>query len=89
MLAKKEKKESSTSGWLDVGLQCGTTLAVSVLAMTLGGKWLDDQFGTTPVFLIIGALWGAVGGTVWVVLRVKRYGDSLEPGAPGDEGEGA
>lgn len=66
------------SGWLDLGIQTGLTLALSVVLLTLGGRWLDNQLHTSPLFLIIGALWGAAGGTWWVVLRVKQFSDSEE-----------
>ncbi|MBZ0263334.1 AtpZ/AtpI family protein [bacterium] len=54
------------------------TLAISVLATFFAGNWLDKQFDTGPWFTIIGTLWGAGGGTAWVVLKVKRYGDAEE-----------
>ncbi len=40
----------------------GLTLAVATGAFLLAGWWLDGRVGTTPLFTIIGALVGAMGG---------------------------
>lgn len=66
------------SGWLDLALQAALTLAIAVLAGVFGGRWLDQVLGTSPLFMIIGVLWGAGGGTAWVIIRIKRYGDARE-----------
>jgi len=36
----------------------GVTLVVSLLLGFWGGSWLDNRFGTSPVFLIVGILLG-------------------------------
>lgn len=79
-LLPKRTREHQTryGGWLDLALQAALTLALAVTAFTLGGRWLDSQLNSDPWFMIFGALWGAVGGTVWVVLKVKQYGDAQE-----------
>ena len=66
------------ASWFDLALQTGLTLALSVLAGVFGGHWLDTHWGTTPLFTIIGVLWGAGGGTAWVIIRVKQYADARE-----------
>lgn len=86
-LFRRSKDEPRFSGWIDVGIQAGLTLALSVVLLTLGGRWLDGQFGTSPLFLIVGALWGAVGGTWWVVLRVKQYSDAEEKREQAESGQ--
>ena len=77
---RRDGKEDQTSygGWLDLALQTALTLALSVILLGLFGKWLDGLFDTYPLFLVIGALWGAAGGTVWVVVKVKQYADARE-----------
>lgn len=75
---RDDDKRSPYAGWFDLALQMSFTLAISVVALTLGGHWLDKQLGTTPLFLIIGVMWGAGGGIAWVIIRVKRYGDKVE-----------
>jgi len=76
---EKDGDEGSPyGGWLDLALQASLTLAISVAALAWLGKWLDGVLGTYPLLLIIGALWGAGGGTAWVVIRIKQYADARD-----------
>jgi F0F1-type ATP synthase assembly protein I len=36
----------------------GTALAVTVLLGLAGGYWLDGQFGTRPLFFLLGGAFG-------------------------------
>lgn len=87
---RRDGKEDRASygGWLDLALQTAITLALSVVLLALFGKWLDGLLGTYPLLLVIGALWGAAGGTTWVVLRVKQYADAQERQQNEDSSEG-
>ncbi len=87
-LFKRSESKPRYGGWIDLGIQAGLTLALSVVLLTLGGRWLDTQLGTSPLFLIVGALWGAGGGTWWMILRVKQYSDSEEKRAQSGDDEG-
>lgn len=78
MLRRGGDEERQYSGWMDLALQTSLTLALSVLLLGWAGHALDGWLGTTPWLTILGALWGAAGGTVWVVLRVKQYADKNE-----------
>lgn len=51
----------------------GMQLAVCVIAGLLGGRWLDNVLGTSPVFLITGILCGVVIGIISMILSIKRY----------------
>ena len=46
------------SRYFGLALNFGTTLAVSVLLLLLGGRWLDAKLGTTPWLMIVGVLLG-------------------------------
>ena len=49
--------------WWLTGVQflgLGWYIAISIVAGTLGGLWLDQRAGTTPIFLLIGLLLGVV-----------------------------
>lgn len=80
-----EDNKPRYGGWLDLALQVALTLAISVLAGFFGGRWLDQQLHTFPWITIAGVLWGAAGGTIWVVLRIKQFGDSMEEEQKRDE----
>jgi F0F1-type ATP synthase assembly protein I len=40
----------------------GIQLAVSVFLCLLGGNWLDQRWGTSPLFLILGVFLGGGAG---------------------------
>lgn len=86
---RMDEDRSRFSGWADLALQTSLTLALSVLLLGWAGYALDGLLGTKPWLTVIGALWGAGGGTFWVVLRVKRFGDLQEEkdDLHGDNGE--
>lgn len=47
-------------------------LVGSVLIGIFVGRWLDGQFGTEPLFLIIGLLLGLAAGT-YAMLRLVQH----------------
>ncbi|MBD3165653.1 hypothetical protein GF324_03580 [bacterium] len=51
---------------------------MAVLAGVFGGRWLDGLIGTSPLFLIIGVLWGAGGGTWLMVLKIKQFSEQRD-----------
>ena len=51
-------------------LGASMTLIVVVVLFTLGGRWLDDQWGTSPLCLLIGFFLGALGGFIHLVNAV-------------------
>jgi F0F1-type ATP synthase assembly protein I len=55
-------------------LGLGGTLAVTVLGGVGIGHWLDGRLGTTPTFVLAGALVGilAAGYYFYRLVRVKR-----------------
>lgn len=57
---KKEGPSDWGSALRDVApyLGMGTGLAVTVLVGLAGGYWLDGQFGTRPIFFLIGGFLG-------------------------------
>lgn len=51
----------------------GLQLAASMGLLAFGGYWLDRWLGTLPLFLVVGAFAGLLGGTVSIVKRVSRW----------------
>ena len=68
----------------------GLTLAATVGLFTFGGHLLDGALGTTPLFLIVGLLLGAIGGFIHLFSvaapGVLPFGRSKSGGAEGPDG---
>ena len=58
--------------------EIGFSLLVTTLIGVLAGYWLDGQFGTLPVFVILGFLAGAGTGTVAIIRIVSRFLKTLD-----------
>jgi F0F1-type ATP synthase assembly protein I len=48
----------------------GVQYALTILLLTLAGIWLDDKFGTAPLFLVVLLLLAFVGATYSLVHQV-------------------
>ncbi len=48
-------------------------LAGSVLIGVFGGRWIDKQLGTMPLFLIVGLLLGLAAGVYGVLRIIQRF----------------
>lgn len=48
-------------------------LVGSILIGIFAGRWLDAQFGTQPLFLIIGLLLGLSAGTYAMLRMIKHF----------------
>lgn len=55
-------------------LSTGITFAVTVALFVLAGLWLDRRIGTTPLFIVVGALVGVGLGGFWLYQRAIRQG---------------
>jgi ATP synthase protein I len=58
--------------------EIGISLLVTTLIGVLAGRWVDEQLGTLPIFLIIGFLIGAGSGTVMIYRLVTRFLKTIE-----------
>jgi F0F1-type ATP synthase assembly protein I len=53
--------------------EMGLALLVTTLVGALGGHWLDDQFRTSPILLIVGFLVGAAVGARAMYQLMNRF----------------
>lgn len=53
--------------------EIGVSLLVATLAGILAGRWVDEQLGTLPIFVLVGFLVGAGSGTVMIYRLVSRF----------------
>lgn len=67
-------------GWAYAALfsEIGLSLLVTTLVGVLVGRWVDDQLGSLPLFVIIGFLAGAGAGTVMIYRLVSRFLKTIE-----------
>lgn len=48
-------------------------LVGSILIGIFSGRWLDHQWGTEPIFLIIGLLLGLSAGVYAMLLSIRHF----------------
>lgn len=53
--------------------EIGISLLVTTLIGVLVGYWADGQFGTLPIFVIVGFLVGAGAGAAMIYRLVSRF----------------
>ena len=58
--------------------EIGISLLVTTLIGVLVGYWADGQFGTLPVFVIIGFLVGAGAGIAMIYRLVTKFLKTIE-----------
>jgi ATP synthase protein I len=58
--------------------EIGISLLITTLVGVLVGRWVDEQLGSLPIFLIVGFLIGAGSGTVMISRLVSRFLKTIE-----------
>lgn len=58
--------------------EIGLVLFVTTLGGALAGRWLDEQLGTTPIFIVVGFLSGALLGAVADWRLISRFLERLK-----------
>ena len=58
--------------------EIGLVLFVTTLGGALAGRWLDEQLGTTPIFIVVGFLLGALLGAVADWRLISRFLEQLK-----------
>ncbi|HEV2006616.1 MAG TPA: AtpZ/AtpI family protein [Candidatus Limnocylindrales bacterium] len=53
--------------------EIGVSLLVTTLVGILFGRWVDEQLGTLPIFVLVGFLIGGGSGTVMIYRLVSRF----------------
>lgn len=51
----------------------GMELAAAVAVFSLGGWWIDEKLGTSPLFILVGLFIGTVGGMYNLYKVAKRF----------------
>jgi ATP synthase protein I len=58
--------------------EIGITLLITTLVGVLAGYWADNQFGTLPIFVLVGFFLGAGAGTLMIYRLIMRFLKSTE-----------
>jgi len=58
--------------------EIGLALFVTTLGGALVGRWLDERLATTPLFVIVGFLLGALFGAVADWRLINRFLEQLK-----------
>jgi F0F1-type ATP synthase assembly protein I len=75
----------NTAKWDQVrgeGVVHGLEIVIPTIVFALLGLWADSALGTSPLFLIVGFLFGAVGTFASQYYRYKARSEALDAGKP-------
>jgi F0F1-type ATP synthase assembly protein I len=67
-----------TGAYLALFSEIGIIILVTTLAGALGGHWVDQQLGSTPLFILGGLLGGLAAGALAVYRLISRFLASTE-----------
>jgi F0F1-type ATP synthase assembly protein I len=72
---KKPDPQENFNPYRTIGLVSGIgiDLVVTLLAGIYAGKWLDEQMGTSPAFLITGLFVGLIGGIYSTIILLRKF----------------
>ena len=63
---------------LSMALNLSWTMLFSLLIPLLVGIWLDKRFGTTPLFILIGAVLGISAATIGVArMTIRTFAEAV------------
>ena len=71
---ENQKISENNNEWSAVSLawNLGYTIAIPIIALALGGRFLDKKFDTSPLFLLIGVFASILVSTLGVYYKVKK-----------------
>ncbi len=62
---------------MEVVWDIGISIAVPVVLFTLGGRWLDKRYGTSPFFILVGLFLSLAVSTLITVRKGKEIAKHL------------
>lgn len=67
-------KKGTSNLWQALSLlgQLGYVIAVPLVILALGGRFIDKKYGTSPWFLIVGMFLALVISTFWVYKKTAE-----------------
>ncbi|MBD3311215.1 MAG: hypothetical protein GF349_01805 [Candidatus Magasanikbacteria bacterium] len=56
----------------------GATIAVPLIMFVLLGQWLDEKYGSGPLFLVLAFVVSAILSGVMIYKKAKKYGEEYK-----------
>lgn len=66
-----KKEKSGVMAALGLAGQLGYIIALPIVILALGGRFLDQRYGTSPLFLIVGMALAVAVTTIWMYFKAK------------------
>ena len=86
-----EKEKSNWLHALSLLGQLGYIIAIPLVTLALGGRFLDKRYNTSPLLLIIGMFLALVMSTAWIYKKtmeiMKNTVDSADKNEPNKAGK--
>lgn len=70
---KKPNAPQTKGELISFAFDVGGAIAVPLAIFAFGGRWIDKQNGTTPLFLIIGLLLSLVSTGIIIWRKVRNF----------------
>ena len=67
-----EQEKNQTWSALSLAWELGYTIAVPLVVLVLGGRWLDRHFGTSPWMLLTGVMVSIPISTVVIYMKMAK-----------------
>ncbi len=78
----KPKKQSSNNSYYALGvkimLDMGFSIAVPAVLAALAGQYVDEKYGTNPLFIILFLLNAFLISVKIIIEKAKRYGKEYD-----------
>lgn len=71
MSTENDQEKTEVISLVGFALELGYSIALPLVICTLVGKYIDNQLGTSPLFLLIGMVCAAVVSVFFVYRKVK------------------
>jgi hypothetical protein len=67
-----DDKNMKKWGLVNLAMELGFIIALPLVVLALGGKWLDTKTHTTPWFTILGIIIAIATTSIWLTRRIKE-----------------
>lgn len=69
----KLKKQSTMWNALSLAFELGYIIALPLVFAGVGGRFLDNRYNTSPLFILVGITLAVIITSVWLVFKLKDF----------------